>query len=265
MPGLITLITDFGTSDWYVGCMKGVILSREANCTIVDITHEIPLGDLFSAAWVLSQSVHCFPKGTVHLVVVDPGVGTSRALLAARAGGFFFVGPDNGVLSLALGLYPEVEVRCIQNQEIMLQPPSPTFHGRDVFAPAAAYLAKGGDLGSLGPELTHWVRLQEPPLKMGEGLVEGRVVYLDRFGNGITNIAQGDLSELLQAGHLRVLVGDFLVLDSLKRTYGEVLPGEPLALIGSSGFLEIAVREASAKDKLNFQAGETKVVVKVVP
>jgi S-adenosylmethionine hydrolase len=261
MAGVITLITDFGNSDWYLACMKGVILSGEASCTIVDITNEIPPGGLFNAAWVLKQSFHYFPRGTVHLVVVDPEVGTSRAALAARAGGFFFVGPDNGVLSLALGLHPEIEVRSIQNQEIMLKPLSPTFHGRDVFAPTAAYLAKGGKFSSLGPELSNWVRLQEPLVKLGEGFLEGRVVYVDRFGNGITNIAEGELRNLPSAKGLKVLVGDLLTLDSLKKTYAEALPGEPLALIGSSGFLEIAVRGASAKEKLNLQAGETSVVV----
>lgn len=261
MAGVITLITDFGNSDWYVASMKGVILGHEANCTIVDVTHEIPPGDLFNAAWVLRQAFNYFPEGTVHLVVVDPGVGTSRAALAARAGGFFFLGPDNGVLSLALGLYTEIEVRSIQNQETMLKPPSATFHGRDIFAPTAAYLAKGGKFSSLGPKLSNWVRLPEPPVKLGEGFLEGRVVYVDRFGNGITNIAQGELRTLSSSSGLKVLVGDSLSLDSLKRTYGEALPGEAVALIGSSGFLEIAVRGASAKDKLNLQAGETKVVV----
>lgn len=261
MAGVITLITDFGTSDWYVASMKGVILGSEANCTIVDVTHEIPPGDLFNAAWVLRQAFSYFPEGTVHLVVVDPGVGTSRAALAARAGGFFFVGPDNGVLSLALGLYTEIEVRSIQNQEIMFNPPSPTFHGRDIFAPTAAYLAKGGKFSYLGPELRNFVRLQEPLVKFGEGFLEGRVVYVDRFGNGITNIAQGDLRTLSSSSGLKILVGDFLSLDSLKRTYGEALPGEAMALIGSSGFLEIAVRGASAKEKLNLRPGETKVLV----
>lgn len=264
MPGVISLITDFGTADWYVASMKGVILSRQAGCTIVDVTHEIPPGDLFSAAWVLRQAFHHFPQGTVHMVVVDPGVGTSRAALAARAGGFFFVGPDNGVLTLALGLYPEVELRCIQNEEIMLKPLSPTFHGRDVFAPAAAYLAGGGELSSLGPELRNCFKLEEPLVKLGEGFVEGQVVYVDRFGNCITNIAQSELREVSTTGRLRVLVGDSLALDSLKRTYGEVLPGEPLALVGSSGFLEIAVRGASAKEQLDIRAGRTKVVVQCV-
>lgn len=259
------MITDFGTSDWYVASMKGVILRKHPDCTIVDITHEIPPGQLFHGAWVLRQAFGHFPIGTVHLVVVDPGVGTSRAALAARAGGFFFLGPDNGVLSLALGLHPEAEVRSIQSQEIILQPVSSTFHGRDVFAPAAAYLAAGGGLSALGPELKGWVRLEQAGVSRGEGFVEGRIVYLDRFGNGITNIAEEDLRGIPIGKGLRVLVGDFLVLDSLKKTYGEALPGEPLALVGSSGFLEIAVRGASAKDKLGLQAGATEVVVRVIP
>ncbi len=264
MRGLITLTTDFGTSDWYVASMKGVILSRHPCCTIVDITHEIPPGELFQAAWVLRQALPWFPLGTVHLVVVDPGVGTSRAAMAARAGGFFFVGPDNGVLSLALELYPEVELRRIESKDVMLQPPSATFHGRDIFAPAAAHLASGGRLDSLGPEMKSWVRLEQPPLSFGEGFIEGRIVYMDRFGNGVTNIAEKALSEICYKGKFRIMVGESLVLDSMNKTYGEALPGEPLALIGSSGFLEIAVRGASAKERLGLKAGETKVVVQGV-
>jgi len=265
LAGVITLITDFGTSDWYVASMKGVILSRSPGCTIVDITHEIPPGEVVAAALVLREASSYFPRGTVHVAVVDPGVGTSRAALVARAGGFLFVGPDNGVLSLAMGLHPDPEVRAMERDDIMLEPRSNTFHGRDVFAPAAAYLASGGELSSLGARLEEWVRLELPALRRGTDFVEGHVIYLDRFGNGITDISESELRGLSRKGRLRVMVGGALILDRVHRTYAEALPGTAVAMIGSSGFLEIAVSGGSAKDQLKLKAGATQVVVQCIP
>lgn len=260
---IVTLLTDFGNSDWYVASMKGVILKGCPGCTIVDITHDVSPGDVFAGAFLLRETSRYFPGGTVHLAVVDPGVGTTRRALAAKAGDLVLVGPDNGLLSLALGLYPDPQVREIRRQDLFLQPTSHTFHGRDVFAPVAAYLACGGDLSELGPEVADWVRLDCPaPRRMAQG-VEGRIVYIDRFGNGITNIPREMLDVSLPCPGALVKVGDALLIQGVYRTYGDVPEGEPVALVGSSGFLEIAVRGASARECLGLNCGHTRVLLQI--
>lgn len=232
-----------------------------SGCTIVDITHEIPPGDILRGALVLREACRFFPPSSVHLAVVDPGVGTHRKPIAARAGGMFFVGPDNGLLSMALDIYDEKEVRAIEKDSLFLVPTSSTFHGRDVFAPVAAFLANGGEIQSLGHRLNEWERIEVPKVRREKGALEGLVVYVDRFGNGITNISRGEIEKLGKGKSLKVNVQGVASALDVKTTYGEVPPGSPLALVGSSGFLEIAVNSGNASRLLGLEPGRTTVRV----
>jgi S-adenosylmethionine hydrolase len=238
---IITLISDFGTVDGYVGEMKGVLLSRAPGVTIVDVTHDIPPQDVESARLTLARVWRRFPIGAVHLVVVDPGVGSSRAALAVDSDGHRFVGPDNGVLSPAL-LVPGARA-------IALPVPAhaaPTFHGRDVFAPAAAALAMGAALRDLGGDATAPVVRRTPePTRTPDGSLQGEVIAIDRFGNATTNLAA------VYGG--TVCVGDTSL--ALRETYADVAAGSATALVGSSGFIEIAVRDGSAARQLGLHRG----------
>ena len=241
MRPLITLLTDFGTADGYVGEMKGVLLARAPDATLVDITHDIPPQDVEMARLTLARVWRRFPSGTVHLVVVDPGVGTERAALAVSSDGRWLVGPDNGVLSPAL----LVAGACAVTLET---PPnaSASFHGRDVFAPAAAALALGVPLESLGAAARQPVIRRTPePQRVEDGVLAGVVIAIDRFGNAITNLVG------LRAGVVE-LAGRSL---PLRRTYGDVPRGTVLAIVGSSGLIEIAVRDGNAARQLTLTRG----------
>jgi S-adenosylmethionine hydrolase len=242
---IITLLTDFGTRDSYVAEMKGVLLSRAPGALLIDVTHEVPPGDVRSAAYLLDRTWHRFPPETIHLVIVDPEVGSSRAALALSAGGHRFVGPDNGVFTPVLR---DTEVQVIQ-----LPTPesaSPTFHGRDLFAPAAAALASGERLENLGPSLARLpVRLAYTvPHHEGDAVV-GEVVYIDRFGSLITNLTAD-----LVSPRATVEVED-LDLGSLHRTFSDVTNGGLVAYVGSGGAIEIAVRNGSAARRLGVGVG----------
>ncbi len=258
---VVTLLTDFGYRDWYVGSMKGVILRLAPRCTIVDITHEIPPGDVFRGALVLREACKFFPPLSVHVAVVDPGVGTCRKAIVARGGNMFFVGPDNGVLSMAVELFEDKEVRAIEREDLFLGPVSETFHGRDVFAPIAAYLAKGGEMMSLGRTLSEWERIPIPEITYMEGGLEGQVLYVDRFGNGVSNIPEKELRKIGEPGSLRVRVEGSPYTLLIRKTYGEVPQGSPLALVGSSGFLEVAVNGGDASKLLGLEPGKTRIRV----
>lgn len=237
---IVTLLTDFGTADGYVGEMKGVLCTLGA-VDQVDIAHDLTAHDVDGARLALARYWRRFPVGTVHLVVVDPGVGGQRAALAVESEGRYLVGPDNGVLSPAL-LHPGA-------RSVALPVPStasPTFHGRDVFAPAAARLAVGTALDALGsPYLSPVVRRTPEAVRRADGAVSGIVITIDRFGNAVTNL-------LARRGGIIELAGVRL---PLRRTYGDAEPGVPLALIGSSGLVEIAVRDGSAAAHLGLQRG----------
>ena len=247
MRSIITLITDFGTADGYVGEMKGVIFSRAPDATIVDITHDIPPQDIASARLTVARVWRRFPPHTIHLVIVDPGVGSSRYALAVESDGRFLVGPDNGVLSPALLI--------AGSQAVALPIPgnaAPTFHGRDVFAPAAASLATGTALTDLGAAVASPVIQRTPePARLSPGVLAGEVIALDRFGNAITNLAG------LHGGAVEVGGIDLPV----RRAYADAQPGAALALVGSTGLIEIAVRDGSARDQLGIQRG-TRVVLR---
>ena len=243
MTHAITLLTDFGTADGYVGELKGVLLANASSATVVDISHDIERHDTNGARLALARYWRRFPKGTVHLAVVDPAVGSERAALAVESDGYFLVGPDSGILSPAL-LAASVRV-------ISLPIPagaSNTFHGRDVFAPAAAALATGIPLDTLGEPLDNPVILRTPePHRMPDGSIEGEIIHVDRFGNAVTNIISTREGHFYLAGrHVRVA-----------RTYASVETGEALALTGSTGLLEIAIRDGSAAAALGLRRGHS--------
>jgi S-adenosylmethionine hydrolase len=244
----ITLTTDFGSRDAFVGTMKGVILSLNPRATVVDLVHELKPGDVRGGAFSLLTSYRFFPKGTIHVVVVDPGVGSKRTALAVKTGNFCFLGPNNGVLSWALAKEKILEIRALENEKLFLKDVSRTFHGRDVFAPVAAHLSKGVPFKKLGPVLKDFDRLEWPaPLRKGKE-IRGEFVYIDRFGNAITNIAEEDL-RLFGKGEVRVSVGRGRTCP-LASFYQAVPDGKPVAVPGSSGFLEIAINGGSAKKSL---------------
>jgi S-adenosylmethionine hydrolase len=244
-PSIITLLTDFGTADSYVAEVKGVLLSRAPGTTLVDVTHELPPGDIRAAAYILGRTWNRFPAGTVHLVIVDPGVGSTRVALALSAQGHRFVGPDNGVFTPVLH---DMEVEAVE-----LRKPaeaSSTFHGRDLFAPAAAALASGAGLLSLGPRFGGMPqRLAYTAPRRENGAVIGEVVYVDRFGSLITNLTAEQVSP-----HAMIEI-DELEIGPLKQTYNDVATGNLLAYIGSGGAIEIAVRDGSAARRLGVGTG----------
>ena len=258
MP-IVTLTTDFSVSDWFVGSIKGVILGINPQINIVDITHDLPSGDIYKGAFSLLAAYRCFPRNTVHLAVVDPGVGSQRAAIAVRTSDYFFVGPDNGVLSLALAQESVVEIRRLDNDQMFRKPVSATFHGRDIFAPVAARLTQGIIIDSLGAPLKEFMRLPWPKPKYDKGVVAGEVVYLDHFGNAITSI---DLKTLAALGPraLKVSARD-QELCEVKRFYQEVPQGQPVAVLGSSGLLEIAINGGSAAQVLSLKVGDSVSVV----
>ena len=238
---VITLLTDFGTTDGYVAELKGVLLSEAPASQVVDLSHDIPPHEIDAARLAVARYWRRFPAGTVHLVVVDPGVGSARRAIAVSSDGRFLVGPDNGVLSPAL-LLPGARV-------VSLAVPAdaaPTFHGRDVFAPAAAALARGSAIESLGGSVDDPVIRRTPEVVREEdGWLRGQVIVVDRFGNAITNLLA------IHGGDVRV--GDRDV--PLRRTYADVSTGEAVALVGSSGLIEIAVRDGSAATLLGLNRG----------
>jgi len=240
----IAFITDFGTRDWFVPVMKAVVMGIDQSVRIVDITHNIAPGDVRSAAFVLKQSYAWFPSGSVFCVVVDPGVGGPRAALACKAADRFFVGPDNGVLSYALSAQGDAVVRRIENRAFMLPSVSATFHGRDVFAPAAAHVARGAAVEDMGPAADGYVSLAWPEVRVGESAIDGEVVYVDGFGNAFTNITAAHLGTLPDA--TRALHVEGLAPIPLCTHYAQRARGEPLCLLNASGYLEIALNGAPA-------------------
>ncbi len=248
-PALITLLTDFGTADAYVGLMKGVILGLAPDARLVDLTHAIPPQSVEIGALVLRSAVPYFPEGSIHLAVVDPGVGSGRAAVAVQTRRAWFVGPDNGLLAPAAesdGIERVIELR---NPRYGLAEVSHTFHGRDVFAPAAAHLAAGVAAEELGPPRPRLAPLAggQEPRRLEDGL-EGEVIYVDGFGNLITNIGARDLTDF-RSRAVSVSIAQCSSIP-LVSTYSDVAVGEPAALIGSWSQLEIAVRGGSAAQHL---------------
>ncbi len=257
MPGpVITLLSDFGLSDSYVGAMKGVIYSICPGASIVDITHEVPPQDLLQGAFLLSAAWRFFPSGTVHVAVVDPGVGTERKPLLVRARDHFFLAPDNGLLSLVLpaedaeiapfqpyqaAISPGVEAFALTNSAYWLHPVSNTFHGRDIFVPAAANLLLGAAPGDMGERVEKMVRLAVPKPQWQDGSLNGYVLHLDRFGNIVTNIVMQDIADM--SGGIEIEVGNRKI-SRFSATYGQT--NELTALIGGQGYLEVALPNGNA-------------------
>ena len=252
MP-IITLTTDFGTRDPWVGIMKGVMLGVCPEARLVDLTHDIAPQDVLEAAMALESATRFFPEGTVHLAVVDPEVGGSRHPIAARAGGHLFVGPDNGLFTFALERAgPDRVVVRLEAPQYRLTPLSRTFHGRDLFAPAAAHLAAGLALERLGPRLADPVLLPLPRARRDGNMVVGEVLVADRFGNLVTSVTDKDIQIL--GGPTAIEVGS-RNLGRLRESYVDGTTAEPAAIIGSAGRLEIFVRDGSAAAVLGASRG----------
>ena len=261
---IITLLTDFGTRDAFVGAMKGVILSDHSEATVVDISHDVEPGNIFQAMQVLADAWKWFPEDTVHTVVVDPGVGTERSILAARAGGHFFLAPDNGVLTSILRHGGLVELYRVENAALYRHPVSRTFHGRDIFAPVAAWISRHRTLEGIGPGtlLENTVVLDTPlPDQRGTGELVGHIVHVDRFGNLLTNLPEDFISRQFSGGfdRLTITVGSHQIC-GLSSAYGDVPYGSPLAILSSNGYLEIAVSGGSAADTLELGVGRSVLV-----
>jgi S-adenosylmethionine hydrolase len=256
---IVTLLTDFGLSDTYVGQMKGALLAVAPSATLVDLTHSVTAQDVLGGAFRLWSAVEPFPAGTIHLAVVDPGVGSTRRPIALRSGrGDVFVGPDNGLLVPAMerlgGLASAVE---LTNRAFWRQPPSSTFHGRDVFGPVAGHLAAGVALDQLGRATDHLERPFGLPAPDGH---HGEVVHIDTYGNLVTNLPEADLPSRFGSG-FKVRIGGFVVPPASH--YAAVEPGALLALVGSAGLLEISARDASAAALTGARRG-TPVVIEPV-
>jgi len=257
MSQIVTLTTDFGRESIYVAQMKGVLLGINPHVTIVDVTHEIPPQDIQTGAWILRQVVPTFPRGSVHLAVVDPGVGTDRPCLCADLDGRYLIAPDNGLITYLAEVLPVRAIVRLENPAYRLPSVSATFHGRDVMAPAAAWLTLGVALDQLGPAHSGPAKLPvELTPALSDRQIRGTVVFVDRFGNLITNIEK----QCLPIGrNITVTIGGQRI-SGLARTYGERTPGELVALINSLGYVEIAIVNGNAAQQMGLGVG-TPVVI----
>jgi S-adenosylmethionine hydrolase len=251
---IVTFTTDFGAKDGYAGAMKGVVLSIAPEAVLVDITHGVPPHDIVAGAVALAQAAPLFPPGTIHVAVVDPGVGGARADIVVSAAGQLFLGPDNGLLSLAAR--GARRIHAISAPDFRREPVSPTFHGRDVFAPAAARLAAGAALDAAGPLLDAMVDLRAPTVHRHGGVIEGEVIHIDSFGNLITSLPGDELPPrpgLDLAIEVDGEEGRFTV--GVGRTFSDADPGALIGYVGSGGHLEIARRDGSAAERIGAARG----------
>ena len=255
---IITFLSDFGLEDWFVGVVHGVLHERAPGAHVVDLAHSVPPGEVARGAFMLEAAAADFPAGTVHLAVVDPGVGTARRALAMSARGQHFVGPDNGLLEWGLGS-PDARVHSVTGTRWFRHPVSRTFHGRDVFAPVAAALANGEPVESFGPRILDPVRLSGPLPHVRDGVLSGRVVFIDRFGNALTDITAATLEAAWGPGAAE---RDFVVstvgrdIEGLARSYGEAPVGTVVAILDSSGRVEIAQVGGAASERVGLGVGD---------
>lgn len=257
---MIAMLTDFGLQDHYVGAMKGAVLTVCPEATLVDVVHELPAHDVLAGALALEACYDAFPEGTIFLAVVDPGVGSPRRPIAVLAGGRACVCPDNGLLSFVLAAHPQARAHLVANPALGRREVSPVFHGRDVFGPVAAHLARGLPIAEVGPAVSDLVYLElSPPRRAGDGWL-GQVLRADRFGNLTTSLREVDLAALgeVAAGRIEVRAGGRVL--PFVRTYADVAEGEPCALVGSGGRLEIAVNRGRADRLLALEEGAAVVV-----
>jgi S-adenosylmethionine hydrolase len=255
VPPVIALLTDFGTDDPYLGAMRGAILSVCPSATLVDVLHEVPAHDVRAGAVALDAVYRYYPAGTVFVAVVDPGVGSDRRAIAAAAGSFFFVAPDNGLLTLVLEAHPNARVHLLANPRLRREPLSPVFHGRDLFGPAAAWIAGGLPLEDAGPGIDDPVRLTMPGKVRREEGWEGSVLLVDRFGNLVTNLLAADVDSVAGSDRAALEVGLGDTRLPFVRAYSDVPEGALCALVGSSGRLEIAANRRRASDVLGAGVG----------
>ncbi|UCE04584.1 MAG: SAM-dependent chlorinase/fluorinase [bacterium] len=249
--GIITLLTDFGTTDGFVGTMKGIILSINPEAKIVDISHEIAAHDIEAGAFLLNNCYRYFPKGTIHVAIVDPGVGSERKILAVESDNYFFITPDNQILKYIFHSNETLTVVEVLNKRFFLDSVSHTFHGRDIFAPVAAHLSKGVAINQFGHEITNYDAGEiDEPIITESGII-GKIIYIDKFGNLITNITEDLISKQISL----IKIGT-TTINRLSDSYAEVYTGHPLAIIGSSGYMEIAVRNGNARKQLYLDRGE---------
>ena len=251
---LITLTTDFGYKDAFVGIMKAVIFAINPQAQIVDLNHAIPAQDITAGALTLRYAVSYFPRGTIHVAVVDPGVGTARRPLLIESDGSYFVGPDNGIFSLTLANKQPIRIVHLSNPNYRLQPTSATFHGRDVFAPAAAHLSLGVDPGDFGTSLESMVELSLPKVSRNERQMNAKIIYIDGYGNLFTNVSEHDLTGL-PIDRLMIRCGS-LKLMGLAQNYVATRAGECIAVINSWGLLEVALSQGSAHEVSGLEVGD---------
>jgi S-adenosylmethionine hydrolase len=253
--GIVTLTTDFGVVDPYLAMMKGVILSINNSARIVDINHHIMAGSIIQAAGMIRETFPFFPEGTVHVAIVDPGVGSDRRLIVLEAGGHLFVGPDNGIFWPVMAEYKKIMIVHLTEKRYFLPRITPTFHGRDVFAPVAAHLSLGVDSAKMGPVIKDPVKLSSPRPHRIDDILYGQVMRVDNFGNLITNISNEDIDIFLKKSKPIIHIGN-LEIKKLDNIYSDVDKGEPLALIDSSNLLEIAVNLGRAAEYIGKDPGE---------
>jgi len=256
---IVTLTTDFGLKDNYAASMKAVMLSINPEITFVDITHQVARHDIMEACFLLGNTYHYFPPWTVHVVVVDPTVGSKRRPIVASINNHYFVAPDNGVLSVLYQDPEDISVFEITAEHYYLKPLSSTFHGRDIFAPVAAWLTKGVELENFGEKIEDFVDLKLPaPKLVDETRLEGEIIHVDSFGNLISNIPRAQFDQMLEESkehRFEVRIGDF-VMKELKRYYAECQADKPSVLFGSTAQLEVCLKQRSAKDALGFDKGQ---------
>lgn len=254
---VVTFTTDFGLEDPFVGIMHGVVLNINPDASLVDVSHAVRSYDLIDGAWAIAQSYRFFPPRTVHVVVVDPGVGSLRRPIIVETENYIFVAPDNGVLSMIENREQKFIVRHVTAERYFLQPVSQTFHGRDIFAAVAGWLSKGVAPSDFGPAITDYVRNSAPQVEpVGEGSLKGLVMKVDKFGNLITNIGEFDAPALFGTNQpsVNILVAG-QTITRICRSYAEGGEDEIFAIIGSSGYLEIAAKQTSAAEKLVAEVG----------
>jgi S-adenosyl-L-methionine hydrolase (adenosine-forming) len=257
--GVITLITDFGLHDSYVGTMKGVILRIHPQARLIDVTHQITAQDILEASLVLDSGYRFFPAGTVHVVVVDPEVGSGRRSIVVAGSEHFFVGPDNGTFTGVLDSDPDARVYEIRERQFLLPAISDTFHGRDIFAPVAAFLARGVAPEEFGPPVADLRRFTAPVARVWGDQIRGEVVHIDSFGNIVSNISRADFEQAVRERKFRILVNG-KTIDRIHRTYSDQERGKALALFGSSGLLEIAIAKGRAERRIGAGKGDTIIV-----
>jgi S-adenosyl-L-methionine hydrolase (adenosine-forming) len=257
--GIVTLITDFGLEAEYAGAMKGAIFTVNPKCQVVDITHQILPQDVLRASFVLKNSFSFFPKGTIHVVVVDPGVGTERRPLIVEGEGHLFVGPDNGVFSAILSSPGNEAAYEITRREFFRKPLSSTFHGRDLFAPVAGHLSRGESPQEMGRRVFDCRKVEWPQPRMEKKKLIGQILWADPFGNLITNISRDRQGPWL-VRHTWLIRGKNWKIKRLSRTYGEGEAGRPLALFGSSGLLELSINQGRALDVVKKKPGDPLII-----